>query len=276
MRIGFFDSGIGGLSVLSEALTVLPDEEYLFDADIDHVPYGERSAEEIAHYAMDNARFLLSEGAQAIVVACNTATAVAIGQLRGMTDVPVIGMEPAVKPAVEGIADGAEESSPDGACRDHRVLVAATPVTLRENKLKDLIRRVDPMHRVDAVPLPGLVPRAEAEAFDSPETEAYLTEAFAGIDPGAYCAFVMGCTHFTYFKPLFRKLLGPQVRLIDGNAGTVRHLADVLGLPKRRTALSPGLPDNVRCYLSGRRVTDPAELARFGRYLDRMEKIREI
>ena len=127
--IGFFDSGIGGITVLAEALAMLPEEDYLFLADVDHVPYGEKTSEEIAHYARDNARFLLSEGVQAIVVACNTATAVAIRALREMTDVPVIGMEPAVKPAIE-------ETS------QKRVMVIATPVTIRENKLKDLLIKI--------------------------------------------------------------------------------------------------------------------------------------
>lgn len=264
MRIGFFDSGIGGITVLAEALAMLPEEDYLFLADVDHVPYGEKTSEEIAHYARDNARFLLSEGVQAIVVACNTATAVAIRALREMTDVPVIGMEPAVKPAVEALSAG--ESS--GAAR---VLVTATPVTLREAKLKDLIDRVDPDHRVDLAPLPGLVPLAEREVFDDPQVDSYLGTALSGIRAQDYSAVVLGCTHFLYFKPAFRRLLGEEIRLIDGNEGTVRRLADVLGLALRPRGGGdvPAGAVHVTFYQSGRRVEDPETLERYARLLRR-------
>ena len=283
MRIGFFDSGIGGITVLAEALAMLPDEEYLFLADVDHVPYGEKTSEEIAHYARDNARFLLSEGVQAIVVACNTATAVAIRALREMTDIPVIGMEPAVKPAVEALSAGEDR-------RAARVLVTATPVTLREAKLKDLIDRVDPDHRVDLAPLPGLVPLAEREVFDDPQVDSYLDTALAGIRAQDYSAVVLGCTHFLYFKPAFRRLLGNEIRLIDGNEGTVRRLADVLGLalrsngsvrePAGSAVLSDTTADTERTgkrsameyvtfYQSGRRVEDPETLERYARLLRR-------
>ncbi len=264
MRIGFFDSGIGGVSVLTEAMERIPGQEWIFYADVDHVPYGEKSAEEIRDYAVINARFLLEQGAEAIVVACNTATAVAIGTLRAMTEVPVIGMEPAVKPAVEGTDAG-------------RVLVAATPVTLREAKLKDLIRRVDSLHRVDLVPLPGLVLFAEREQFDGDEVRAYLAEALAGIDPADYSALVMGCTHFIYFIPLFRELLGARIRLVDGNEGTVRRLADLTHLPiSDESGVSAMEDQEIRWYLSGRRVTDAAKLTYFGRLQERIKIIKNL
>ncbi|MCR5093675.1 MAG: glutamate racemase [Lachnospiraceae bacterium] len=266
MRIGFFDSGIGGVSVLAEALEQYPDQEYLYDADVDHVPYGEKTADEIAHYATENARFLLSAGAQALVVACNTATAVAIGAIREMTDIPVIGMEPAVKPAVEGL--------PGENGNRMRVLVAATPVTLREAKLKDLIHRVDPGHLVDLLPLPQLVPLAEKCRFDTAEARTYLQEAFSGIDPAAYSAFVIGCTHFQYFKPLFRELLGEEVRLVDGNAGTVRRLGSVLGLDPAGAEK----PETYRVswFRSGRPVEDAGEIDYYRTFLDRAAQVRDL
>ena len=270
MRIGFFDSGIGGISVLTEAVRHIPGQEWLFDADTDHVPYGEKGAAEIAHYTTENARFLLSEGAEAIVVACNTATAAGIRLLREMTDVPVIGMEPAVKPAVEFT---------DAAGKKKRILVTATAVTLREAKLKDLIGRVDPEHRVDLLPLPGLVPLAEREAFDSEETRRYLTEALSDVDPEDYSALVLGCTHFIYFLPLFRDILGPGVRLIDGNAGTVRRLADVCGLAVRgEKALNDGQEETPRItwYQSGRPVTDAETLAFYGRLQERIKFLKNL
>ncbi len=273
MKIGFFDSGIGGISVLTEAVGRIPDQEWLFDADTDHVPYGEKTTAEIAHYATDNARFLLSEGAEAIVVACNTATAAAIRILREMTQVPVIGMEPAVKPAVELL---------ETAGKKKRILVTATSVTLREAKLKDLIGRVDPEHRVDLLPLPGLVTLAESGHFDTDDARRYLTDALSDVKAEDYSALVLGCTHFIYFLPLFREILGPEVHLIDGNAGTVRRLADVCGLPMRPDLLPEGGRADDRpqkrasivWYQSGRRVTDAETLAFYGRLQDRILRIR--
>ena len=267
MKIGFFDSGIGGISVLTEAVSRIPDQEWLFDADTDHVPYGEKTTAEIAHYTTENARFLLSEGAEAIVVACNTATAAGIRLLREMTQVPVIGMEPAVKPAVE---------LTDASGKKKRILVTATPVTLREAKLKDLIGRVDPEHRVDLLPLPGLVTLAEREAFDSQEARSYLTEALTDVSADDYAALVLGCTHFVYFKPLFREILGPEVRLIDGNIGTVRRLADVCGLPILKDPEAAGQEKpKITWYQSGRRVADAATLAFYGRLQERIRGMGE-
>ena len=101
MKIGLIDSGIGGLSVLHEAYHRLPGQEYLFFADVEHVPYGEKTPLQITGYMIENAQFLIDKGAEALVVACNTATSVAIKELRSRFSIPILGMEPAVKPAVE-------------------------------------------------------------------------------------------------------------------------------------------------------------------------------
>ena len=151
MKIGIFDSGIGGVSVLNEAFHRLPDQDYIFYADVDHVPYGIKSSEQIIEYTDSITAFLIEQGVDAILIACNTATAVAADYLRSKYPVPIIGMEPAVKPAVEEAKEG-------------RVLVMATPVTIRENKLHTLLERVDTQHRVDLLPMPGLVRFAEDEA----------------------------------------------------------------------------------------------------------------
>ena len=169
MKIGIFDSGIGGLSVLHEAYHQLPGQEYIFYADTEHVPYGQKTPEQIMGYAMDNARFLMEKGAEALVVACNTATSVAIKELRASFDIPILGMEPAVKPAVEET-------------EKKRIMVIATPVTIREDKLKSLLHRVDEQHRVDLLAMPRLVEFAEREEFDSKEVKDYLKEQFSGFD----------------------------------------------------------------------------------------------
>ena len=276
MKIGFFDSGIGGLSVLGTALARMPENEYLYYADTDHVPYGVRSKDEILSFTMDGVRFLTEAGAEAVVVACNTATAVAVGSLREAFSIPIVGMEPAVKPAVELTGD-----------EKKRVMVIATPVTLRESKLKDLLHRVDEAHRVDLLALPRLVEFAENEAWDTDDVRTYLQEAFSQYDMSHYAALVLGCTHFVYFRPLFRALLGEDIALIDGNEGTVRRLADVTGGDKGTGAMTgdngdgsvlspasqgdkqnrPRLSPPVTFYESGRLVTDPAAKARYERFL---------
>jgi glutamate racemase len=273
VKIGLFDSGIGGLSVLCEARHLIRDAEWIFDADLDHVPYGLKSPDEIREYARDNTRFLIERGAGAVVVACNTATAVAIEDLRAEYDIPILGMEPAVKPAVEGSHDR------------RRIMVIATPVTIRENKLANLLQRVDTRHMVDLLAMPHLVTFAEKEEFDSPAVREYMEEEFASFDLSQYQALVLGCTHFNYFKPLYKEFFGDHIMLVDGNEGTVRHLAQVCHLPLA------GMPDrNVRYtdadnmmdigkteyYISGKAITDKNMLNHLMRLQNRLEEVRSI
>jgi glutamate racemase len=272
MKIGFFDSGVGGLSVLNEAWHELPaDTEYLFYCDSDHVPYGAKTRDEIRHYADEAVGFLFRQGADAVVVACNTATAVAISALRKKYTRPIIGMEPAVKPAVE-------ESE------GRRILTAATPVTVREEKLKKLLARVDSGHCVDLIPLPQLVLFAENENFDTPEVETSLRDSLKEYRLEDYFALVLGCTHFNYFKPVFRKIFGEQLIFVDGRHGTIRHLKDVMGLAERETGNSArvdclqDLTDRFHTvfFISGRPVEDRAALEHFMRLLNRLEDVRSV
>jgi glutamate racemase len=259
LKIGIFDSGIGGLTVLHRALRELPEEDYLFYADADHVPYGEKTKEEITGYASAAVGFLAERGAKAVVVACNTATSVAIGTLRASYPIPILGIEPAVKPAVE---------ETDG----RRILVVATPVTVREEKLHNLIARVDAEHLVDLLALPRLVPFAEKGEFRSPEVSDYLRREFSRYDLSAYSSLVLGCTHFNYFKDTFRELLPRGADILDGCAGTVNHLADVL---RERGLLERG-GGAVEYFRSGRRIPDGPELARIGGLLRRLDEMERI
>ena len=215
--IGIFDSGIGGLTVLYEAMRRLPGERFLFDADTEHAPYGTKEEAQVGLYADAQVRFLLEEGAEGIVVACNTATAVAIEDLRAKYHVPLVGMEPAVKPALQ-MAVG------------QRVLVLATPITVREKKLHHLLEKYDEDHRADSLAMPGLVDFAEREEFDSVAVKEYLKDRFAKLRPAEYGVVVLGCTHFGYFRPALRSFFAKETQIIDGNAGTIRQLARVMGL----------------------------------------------
>ena len=287
MNIGIFDSGIGGLSVLHEAYHMLPSENYIFYADTAHVPYGLKSPAEIKSYSEEITRFLMDMGADAIVVACNTATSVAIKELRHRYSLPIIGMEPAVKPAVEyvtrRILDGTFNRGTED--KGSRVLVMATPVTISEEKLRNLLLKVDKGHIVDLLPMPELVSFAESEEFESEKVEAYLTKQFGTVDVEAYSAVVLGCTHFNYFKPLYGKYFKKGTAFIDGNHGTVSHVADVLGLSvaegSDRTihfndVEERALCGNTRYFASGVQVNDIPTLEHFRRLHNRLEEVRNI
>ncbi|WP_127591284.1 glutamate racemase [Paenibacillus lautus] len=217
MRIAFFDSGLGGLTVLSEAMKELPNEDFLFYADTLHVPYGTKAKEDVKSYIHHAMETIMKEEVKAIVVACNTATSMAISDLRKAYPIPVIGMEPAVKPAVEISRSSGK-----------RILVLATPLTLKESKYRDLVRRVDSMHIVDSLPLPELVEHCEALNFDQKVMNAYFTKQFESFDMNEYGTIVLGCTHYPFYKRILSDLLPDHIRIIDGSKGTVNRLIQVL------------------------------------------------
>lgn len=217
MRIAFFDSGLGGLTVLSEAMKELPQEDFLFYADTLHVPYGTKAKEDVKSYIHHAMETIMKEEVKAIVVACNTATSMAISDLRKAYPIPVIGMEPAVKPAVE-----INRSS------GKRILVLATPLTIKESKYRDLVRRVDSMHIVDSLPLPELVEHCEALNFDQKVMKDYFTKQFESFDLNEYGTIVLGCTHYPFYKRILSDLLPAHIRMIDGSKGTVNRLIQVL------------------------------------------------
>lgn len=256
MKVGIFDSGIGGLSVLHHAMKVMPDTHFIYYADETHVPYGEKTTDQIRGFVEEIINFLIGRGADAIVIACNTATSVASREFREQFSVPIVGMEPAVKKAVERYPG-------------QRILVAATPVTIAGNKLQHLLERVDREHEADLVALPGLVRFAEAGDFASAEAETYLRRELQGFDLSRYGALVLGCTHFNYFKRLFQKVFPGPVHFVDGNEGTIRQLLRVVS--GRRDA-DEG--QRVEYYFSGRPV-DEEERARLKRYLEQLEAVYE-
>lgn len=255
---------------MHEAYHLLPKQEFIFYADTENVPYGTKTPEQIVGYATKITDFLIEKGAGAIVVACNTATSVAIKELRKNYNIPILGMEPAVKPAVEGT-------------EGKRIMVIATPVTIRQDKLKDLLHRVDEEHRVDLLAMPKLVEFAEREEFESEAVREYITQQFGAFDKEKYCALVLGCTHFNYFKPLYREYFGQETLLIDGNRGTVRHLADVLSLDMAQDIDMSFDKDNemswmnnTKYYFFGKEITGGETLQHLKRLHLRLEKVRNF
>lgn len=255
MKIGFFDSGIGGLTVLSEALKRLPHHDYLYYADTLHAPYGPKPKEEVRGYIFEAIEFLVRKGADIIVIACNTATSIAVNDLREKYQIPIIGMEPAVKPAIEWVQESGK-----------RVLVTATPLTLKEEKLHHLIERLDQSHVTDLLPLPDLVRFAESFDF-SPETVVpYLKKQLVDYQISDYGAIVLGCTHFPLFASSFKEVFEPGIELIDGSVGTVTHLSNIIDTMKGETSKTP----TVTFYQSGREITEANEIKGFNRILNQI------
>ncbi len=263
MKIGMFDSGVGGLTLLHEALHVMPDEAYFYYADSDHVPYGIRDKEEVAEYSDEAVEFLLEQGCEAIVIACNTATSVAANLLRGKYSVPIIGVEPAVKPAVEMNSDG-------------RILVIATPITVREKKFRDLLDRVDDRHKVDMLALPELVSFAERGEFDSESVSSYISKELDkyisehsenDVELKDYDILVFGCTHFNHFERALRPFFKKELIMIDGAEGTIRNLQHIMS---ENGAKSEG-NGYVRYFVSGREVTGTETAAFYEKLLQHLD-----
>ena len=261
MKIGIFDSGLGGLSVLNEALSKLSEHEFLYYADVKNVPYGQKSRDEILKFSFDAVKFLVKNGANAVVVACNTATSVAIKELRANLSVPIIGMEPAVKKA--------HDLSHNDALK---TLVIATPVTVNGAKLKELITNLNAKDKTELLALPHLVNFAEKAEFESENVKSYLKEELGKFDLSKFDFLVLGCTHFNYFKDSLREILPPNVRIIDGNEGTIKRLISELGLKISSVNLIP----NVKFFYSGEEVCEQSELEKISRNLARLEKMRAI
>jgi glutamate racemase len=217
VTIGVFDSGLGGITVLAEALKRLPAQNYLYMADTLHVPYGTKSQDEVRGYILDAVQAMILGGIEALVVACNTATSIAVSELRERYSIPIIGMEPAVKPAVEmNRATG------------KRVLVFATPLTLQQPKYYALVSRVDEGGIVDSLPLPGLVEYGEQLQFDKRILSDYFYSQLYGYHLDDYGIIVLGCTHYSYYTEILRDILPPHIQIVDGNAGTVKRLVALL------------------------------------------------
>jgi len=209
--IGVFDSGLGGISVLRHLLRLMPGERYLYFGDSANAPYGCRSTREVRELTLAAAEKLMGEKPlKALVLACNTATAAAVKELRKTyPDLIVIGIEPALKVAADHFPGG-------------RVGVMATEVTLREEKFDSLLHRFDENCSVTKLPMPGLVELVEAGKADSPEMDELLRHLLAD-HMGKLDAVVLGCTHYPLAAKAISRVLGEQVVLLDGGEGTARE-----------------------------------------------------
>ena len=214
LKIAVFDSGVGGISVLRELVKLMPEEHFLYFGDSANAPYGTRTTEEVRVLTMNAAGMLYERGIKALVVACNTATAAAIELLRQESpDIVVVGIEPALKVATDRFPRG-------------HVGIMATQVTLREEKLEHLVCRF-PDATVERIPAPGLVELVEQGKAESKETEDLLRTILAPY-LGQLDAIVLGCTHYPFVKEAVRTVLGEDVVIVDGGAGTARQTQRLL------------------------------------------------
>ncbi|KAA6186953.1 glutamate racemase [Thiohalocapsa marina] len=209
--IGVFDSGVGGLTVLREIRRELPAEDLLYIADSGHAPYGDKPAHQVEARAIAIGERLRNEGAKAVVVACNTATAIAAQSLRARLDIPVIAMEPAIKPAAEQTRSGV-------------VGVLATSGTLVSDRFLQLVGRFRERVEVLVRPCPGLVEQVEAGQLDSDATRALLADYVLPLLARGADTLVLGCTHYPHLAPLIRELAGPDVIITDSGAAVARQV----------------------------------------------------
>ena len=209
--IAVFDSGVGGISVLRHLGRILPGERFIYYGDSANAPYGSRSTEEVRVLTLAAVGKLLAEyPLKALVVACNTATAAAVNDVRAAhPELIVVGIEPALKVAADHFPGG-------------RVGVLATEVTLREEKFDTLLHRFDENVTIYKIPAPGLVELVEHGKVDAPETEALLRKVL-GPYLGKLDAVVLGCTHYPFARNAIRRVLGDDVVLLDGGEGTARE-----------------------------------------------------
>jgi len=212
--IGVFDSGFGGLTVLKALLDLIPDADYLYFGDTARLPYGSKSVETVARYAVEAAHYLEAHGAQLLVIACNTATALALDRITSAAHVPVMGV---VEPGAEAAAS---------VSKNRKVVVMGTEATVSSHAYRKALEARGLEAREKACPL--LVPLVEEGWVEHPVTEQvariYLTEGFAnGFDDAD--ALVLGCTHYPLLKPLLRRVAPPHVSIVDSAESTARAVS---------------------------------------------------
>ena len=209
--VGVFDSGVGGISALIAMKRLLPNETFIYYGDTRNAPYGTKATDEVIRCVQDVVARLQEDRIKALVIACNTATGAAAATLRKELDIPVIGMEPALKPASELRKDGS-------------ILVLATPLTLHQDKFERLMEKYG--EGAIRVPCTGLMELVENEDYD--QAEAYLKQVFSAYDMNTVDAIVLGCTHYVFLKDMIRDMIPPSVAITEGSDGTARQLKRIL------------------------------------------------
>ena len=223
--VAVFDSGLGGISVLRELVRTLPRENYLYFGDSLHAPYGTKTPQEVVDLSLQAADRLLSQGAKALVVACNTATSAAIRTLRKTyPELAIVGTEPAIKPAVERHPGG-------------RILMLATAMTVQEEKFQRLKAQYDEQAQIIPIACSGLMEYVEQGILRGAEVEGYLLDKLEPYLKVPIDAVVLGCTHYPFLRGAIRRIVGRRPEIIDGSIGIARQLERRL---EEQGLLNPG------------------------------------
>lgn len=210
--IGIFDSGIGGLLIARQIHQRLPNEHLLYVADSIHAPYGEKSEAYITERAFSISEFLIQRNVKAIVVACNTATVSSIKALRAKYSIPIIGVEPGVKPAVFNTKSGI-------------VGVLATAQTLKSVSFNDLAKSFSSHVKIEVQPCPGLMEQVEALSLDSDQTEALIKQYVSPLLEKGADHIVLGCTHYAFLAPIIKRIVGPTVEVVNTDFAVAKEAA---------------------------------------------------
>ena len=224
--IGVFDSGVGGISVLREMVKIMPNEDFIYFGDSANAPYGTKTTEEVRALTIAKVEDFLKIPIKACAIACNSATSAAVRVLREMyPDLPLVGIEPALKPAATYK-------------RHPRVLVLATPMTIKEDKFRFLFEKYEEIATIYKLPCPGLMEYVESGQIDSPEVKNFLEKLLMPYRDGSIDAVVLGCTHYPFVRHIIGQILGPGVTIFDGSEGTAREMKrriEVAGLLTDKT-----------------------------------------
>ncbi|ACL22409.1 glutamate racemase [Desulfitobacterium sp. LBE] len=270
--IGMFDSGVGGLTVMKEIVTQLPDVQIIYFGDTARVPYGNRSREELIHFGEEIISFLIEQGAEAIVVACNTSSANAVPVLREQFNLPLIGtIEPGAKAAIQATATG-------------NIGLIATEATVRSKAYSSAVRRILSKRRgghaielVKAQACPLFVPLVEAGLSHSPEARGIARTYLAPIQEAQVDALILGCTHYPFLAPVIQEILGEEIILVDPAQAMTEELKEVLKQLEynresgQETHKAPG---HHRFFVSG----DPVLFERVGNTLlpDQIHDVNQV
>lgn len=226
--IGVFDSGVGGLTVLHEIVKALPHEEHIYFGDTGRTPYGTKSAETITRFSLENVEFLVRRGIKLLVVACNSASAVALDAIRARFTIPVIGViEPGARAAV-------------AATRTGRVGVIGTEATIASGAYSTALRALRPALELYVRACPLFVPLAEEGWTDGPIARQVADTYLASLARSGIDTLILGCTHYPLLKPLVAEVMGPGVRIVDSGEETARAVAAALAAHDLARADGPG------------------------------------
>ena len=234
--VGVFDSGFGGLSVLKTMRELLPGESFLYVGDHHYLPYGDKSDTQILRRSFIISNFLMRHNVKALVVACNTATAVAVNEMRRKLQLPIVAMEPAIKPAVSHSSNG-------------KIGVLATEGTLGSHRFADLIQRFSEGAQIITQACSGLVETIEEVGPMAAHTQELVGRYTRALLEQQVDAIVLGCTHYSFVRSTVEKLAGPGVGVLDAGPAVAQQLARRLA--DSRLLANPALAGQVRFYTSG-------------------------